>query len=490
MTDLTPTSYHQVVQRNQADVQRLIEHGATKPFLTYHLLIYTFLPLSALLIPRRKGSKYVRPVIFALTASIAIDTMKSRRMLLGANGYMLGLVTSWWIFWCGTLLVFNNPEKDFKRIEKTTIAPCDGSGPEHALLNGNEQPVDRNHGILNGGAIPSSNPVGSRRSTAPPVRLSAANHALKKPSHVRETLTWQPYPQPFLHRLNWSLGLLFNMRGPEWSWRISTLGPLPASVREQLNPCHPDAPYGPNCAEDPYRPAGYRGAKARLKASFLTFLKSYLCLDIAKCLMMRDPYFWGVVSSSLPPPFPSSLFSGYPVLLRVYRLHLTAFGIVSSLAYACSLNPITFLGLSLAFPKASRSLTSVPLDAPWLYSTAFGPFVESVINHGLAGCWGQWWHQLFRFGFTSTARWALSLLPVKLAPSSQVRRIVMAFLAFIVSGTIHACGSYTQHAKTKPLSGPFLYFSTSSCRPLGSQFRMYSPRPSCPRYATVNCHSG
>lgn len=131
---------------------------------------------------------------------------------------------------------------------------------------------------------------------------------------------------------------------------------------------------------------------------------------------------------------------------------------VSSLAYACSLSPVAFPGLSLAFPKASRPLASVPLDAPWLYSAAFGPFVESVINHGLAGCWGQCWHQLFRFGFTSTARWALSLLPVDLAPSPQVRRIVMAFLAFLVSGTIHGCGSYTQHANTKPLSGPFLYF--------------------------------
>ncbi|RMJ28382.1 hypothetical protein PHISP_00769 [Aspergillus sp. HF37] len=451
MTDPIPTSYHQVLQRNQAELQTSIDHGVVKPLFASILLLCTCLPLSALLVPRRKGSQYVRPAIFVLVVGIAIDIIKRRRTNLGANGYMVGLITAWWVFWCGTLLVFNDVERHFKRIERrTTTVACNVGESEHTQLNGYEMTGD-NHEISKDHRISSSNSRQFRGSAASQARSHAADSSFKQPSHQGEILTWQTYPQPFLHRLNWALGLLFNLRGPEWNWRISTLGPFPEPVNVQLNQHHLDEPYGP-------KGAGYPSPKARLTAACLTYLKSYLCLDVAKCVMMRDPYFWGVVSPSPPPPFPFDFLTGLPVLVRLYRLHVTAFGMISSMVYICSLNPITFLGLSLAFPKASRSLTDVPLDAPWLYSGAFGPFVVSVLDHGLAGCWGQWWHQLFRFGFTSPARWLLSLLPAKLASNSHFRRIAMALIAFLISGTLHACGSYTQNADTKPLSGAFLYF--------------------------------
>lgn len=37
-------------------------------------------------------------------------------------------------------------------------------------------------------------------------------------------------------------------------------------------------------------------------------------------------------------------------------------------------------------------------------------------------------------------------------------KLIQALVAFSVSGFIHACGSYTQMAPTRPLSGPFFFF--------------------------------
>lgn len=445
MLDPIPSSYQQVVAKNQVELQSLVEHGLAKPFFLYHLLIYSCLPLSALLVSGVKGSKYVRFAVFVLILSIAVDAIKYRRTLV-ASGYIVGLVMSWWAFWCGTLLVFNDVEKDFKRIERRT-ACFTGGRREQSFADGVKKPVN-GHSEVSKWSDFLHEPERPRRPTALRARSSAADLPQQRASE-REILVWQSYPQAFLHRLNWSLGLLFNMRGPEWNWRISSLSPLPKPVQAELNP---QSSYKP-CLTHPI----YPNAKVLLKGALLTSIKSYLCLDIAKCVMMRDPYFWGVISPTSP-PFPFNLLSRFPILVRLYRLHLTAFGVVSAVTYICSFNPIIFLGLSLAFPNASRSLTATPLDAPWLYANTFGPFIQPVLDHGLAGCWGHWWHQLFRFGFTSPARWVLSLLPAELTSNRQFRRIVYLSLAFLISGFMHSCGSYTHHGDTKPLSGPFLFF--------------------------------
>lgn len=446
MTDPLPRSHHQLAEENEGGVQALIANGTVKPFFLFHLLIYVGLPLLALLVPRRRGSKYLRPIVFALIVSIAVDAIKSRRTLLGANGYVVGLSLCWWIVWCAALLIFNDPERDFKRIERRAAADVSPHNGLEPVPNGNAAAIGDNAEIFNWNDA--SNDLGGTACST--VNREELDSPSKQLSEHQETFTWQGYPQPFLHRLNWVMGLLFNMRGPEWNWRVSTLEPLPKAVHVQLNPQHPDE----SCErKDPK----YANAKARLNAAFLTWLKSYLYLDLAKHLMMRDCYFWGVIPAP-PPPFPFNHLAGYPVLVHLYRLHVTAFGMIVALSYACSFGPVIFLGLSLAFPRASRTLTSAPLDEPWLYSDVFGPFVEAVLDNGLAGCWGQWWHQLFRFGFTSPARWLLSILPDKLASNRHFRRIVMMLSAFTISGTLHACGSYTQFGDTKPLSGTFLYF--------------------------------
>ncbi|GFF22059.1 hypothetical protein IFM61606_01206 [Aspergillus udagawae] len=423
-----PSSYRQILDNNRDQFELLIQHGDYKPFYLWHLFVFTALPLCGLLISRRRGARYLRPVVFALILGTAVDVTRHRRALLGGNGYMGGLVTAWWTIWSATILVFNDAERDFERIERRS---CNAACPDEVRTPDNENKPRSSDKAANGHI------------------LKAKQYASQRES---ETLAWQPYPRAFLHRLNWALGLLFNMRGPEWNWRISTLDPLPDSLQRQRTIRN-----GRSAREAIDKTSNEADpqldARARLNAFLLTFLKHYLLLDLVKVLMMHDPYFWGLVSSAPARPFP---FTYLPlptipvILVRLYRETLSGLGVYAALSFITPLNPIIFLGLSLAFPNASRALTRVPLDAPWLYSDSFGPLAGPSLDHGLIGCWSQWWHQLFRFGFTSTANFLLSLLPEHLAVRPSIRRTVTAVTAFSLSGLIHACGSYTQFAETTP----------------------------------------
>ncbi|PYH99480.1 hypothetical protein BO71DRAFT_394360 [Aspergillus ellipticus CBS 707.79] len=324
---------------------------------------------------------------------------------------MGGLVVAWWFVWAATLLVFHDPEREFRRVERRR---------GEAATNGHA-------------ALTTNRPA--------------------KPGP--ETLTWQSYPGPFWHRLNWVLGLLTNMRGPEWNWRVSTLGPFPPSVLSQLDSS--DSAQPEQHVTPPKLPADLR---CQLPAIISLCLKSYLALDLIKLLMIRDHYFMGLVSSPPDPPFPFDILAPCPFLVQTYRCTMTGIGVLSALAYVSCFNPLLFGGLSLAFPSAARAITSVPLDAGWLYPPAFGPFLTTILDSGLIGCWSQWWHQIFRYGFISTSQWILSLLGNGKSnpPTRSTRRLVTLIVAFSVSGFLHACGSYAQIPDTCPLTGTYRFF--------------------------------
>ncbi|PWY85760.1 hypothetical protein BO94DRAFT_96727 [Aspergillus sclerotioniger CBS 115572] len=408
-------SYRHLVHDNHARFESFIQTGIVKPVLLWNLVIPAMLPVLALLVPHQKGARYVRPLVMACVIGLAYDTICHRRMLLGGNGYMGGLVPAWGCIWSATLLIFRNVECDFQRIERHSLPPVTAGPDGDASLNGHTR------------------------------ETRCRDATLERP----ETLTWQAYPQTLFHRLNWILGLVLNMRGPEWNWRISSLGALPPSVQLQLNPKH-----------NKHNNAIPKSNNMRtcLRAAFATWLKSYLIIDLIKLLMIRDQYFLGAVYPSPDPPFPFHHLAPYPALVHVYRCLITGVAILAALKYVCSLNPLLFGGLSLAFPNAARTLTSVPLSAAWLYPPAFGPFFTSVFDDGLAGCWSQWWHQLFRFGFTSTAHWLLSFLPARLSNTRTIRRFFTVIIAFALSGLVHASGSYVQYRETIPLTGAFRFF--------------------------------
>ncbi|KAJ5851604.1 uncharacterized protein N7529_010989 [Penicillium soppii] len=436
MADPRHGSYRDLAKNFQTELDFVIEQGIYKPIFLYHIVIIHALPIIGLVIPSSRGGKYFRKVLFALCVGIAIEILQNRRAVVGGNGYMLGLMTAWWLIWTATLFIFTNIERDFKRIERKPGVQHQKS--THFNKNTNsvaEEPLDLS------------------------ISLSEQQDT--------NAFLWQSYPPKFSHRLDWSVGLLFNLRGPEWNWRVPHLVPLPRSIHRQL---HSGFSEKINAQEDSTYPTG----QERLWAAFRKFVIGYLVLDFLKIILMSDPYFRGIApaNSLSPPPFPFYYFPGlavHPVLAQLCRTIYSAGAVFFALEVVTSLNPLFFLGLSLVFPNGARNLTAAPLGASWLYSDAFGPFVQSVLDYGLAGCWGRWWHQLFRNGFMNTARWILSLLPASLVSHPQFRRVTYVVVAFCTSGFVHACGSHTQLASTYPVSGPFLFFTLQSFAILAEQ---------------------
>ncbi|GKZ89427.1 hypothetical protein AnigIFM59636_011648 [Aspergillus niger] len=420
-----PFSYRRLIHDNQAQFESLVQNGDVKPVLLWHLMLPLVLSILALLVPQQRGGRYVRPLVLACVIGITSNVLQHRRMLTGGNGYMGGLIPVWSTIWSATILLFRDVERDFKRIERHPLSST------MTISNGDA--------ALNGHAKESKCMVTTHNSSAEPV-------------------SWQPYPQTLSRRLNWVISVATSMRGPEWNWRISTMGALPASVQAQLNNSsehHSEEEKATTTTNTNPEPITMR---TRLRATLTLFIQSYLLLDLIKLLMIRDQYFMGSVSPPAPPPFPFHHLIPYPILIHIYRCLVTGTGVLAALNYVTCLNPLIFGGLSLAFPNAAKSLTSVPLSAPYLYPPAFGPFFTSILDHSLAGCWSLWWHQLFRYGFISAAHWLLSLLPSRLSTSRSVRRVLTAFVAFSLSGLVHASGSYVQNRETYPFAGPFRFF--------------------------------
>ncbi|KAF4190548.1 hypothetical protein CNMCM8694_003590 [Aspergillus lentulus] len=206
-----PSSYRQILDNNRDQFELLIHHGDYKPFYLWHLLVFTALPLCGLLISRRRGARYLRPVLFAVILGTAVDVMRHRRALLGANGYMGGLVTAWWTIWSATILIFNDVERDFERIERRSgNATCPGKAP----------PPDN------------ENKPRSSDKAANGHILKAKQYASQRES---EDLAWQPYPRAFLHRLNWAGKGQPEMGSPPVKqWARPAIRPIRSPMHERV----------------------------------------------------------------------------------------------------------------------------------------------------------------------------------------------------------------------------------------------------------------
>ncbi|OKL64409.1 hypothetical protein UA08_00215 [Talaromyces atroroseus] len=433
------THFHLISEREK-EFNGLFRTGAFSPLLLQHVFATFALLIIPLVIRHRNfyHSRLLRYGFHAIITVLSLYTIREVRFLGPANGYAVGLITTWFYIWSSTMLIANNVQRDFKRIEKE---------PEEVTKNTRENDV-------------------SKQSDPP----EAVNQC-RTPSHsgqvVLKVYRWQPYPQQLSHRVDWVCDLIFNFRGPNWNWRLRSLPPLPEAVIRDT--------------EDQARSSKQRGTRltdckpsVRLQYAFRAFLRDYIALDFLKLLLMRDPYFWGFVDNPLPPPWPFSILAFSPALVRAYRLTASLAAVLFALDIITSLNPIFFLGLSLAFPSFSRSITHQPLDEAWLYPESFGS-AAAVLDHGLIGTWNTWWHQLFRFGFSECSRFISDLL---LLPCNQkqgdnnnnddndknhtsfyksARRILQVMLAFSLSGLVHAMGSYTTFADSRPWNA-FLFF--------------------------------
>ncbi|MDI1491616.1 MAG: hypothetical protein OHK93_002825 [Ramalina farinacea] len=219
----------------------------------------------------------------------------------------------------------------------------------------------------------------NRQISSPASKPSATDEPKPNP-----TYKWQSLPPTFLHRLHWITELFASLRYPRWSIAIPGLPPPPPEITSQLSLPHNPKP----------SPHSTTTRLQLLRHNLPKLLFLYLCLDIFKTLTTGDPYFWSLTpAASIPSPLP------FPRTTRTFlsaAYAYTALQAITTLAplfYACLLGPETIGEWAW----------------PWLYSPYFGD-LRAVSRNGLAGAWGQWWHQLFRFAFETMGEGAAGAL--------------------------------------------------------------------------------
>ncbi|KAF1940932.1 hypothetical protein EJ02DRAFT_405553 [Clathrospora elynae] len=425
-----PHSHHDVIEHYHQQYDRQIASGQYHPFLYPCGTFGALFVIIYLLIPHqnRPWLKNGRYLAFAWITAFAAYTVLYTRARGMAPSLGVGLISAWSVAWVGAILICNDAQTEFMRIERTEGAF--GNAKKENEVNGNtnlkgeegkERDSHAKDSIVNG-------------------------HAGPRDRHG--SFAWQPYPlTPFIERLDWVLDIFCNFRGAGWNWRISALPPPPKAIQEQLHqnsgstaPKHSNKMHAGQVTTYPNR-FSLLGANAK------TLITGYLVLDALKTAMMYDPYFWGSVERS-PPSYLPSLVTQSPVLTHMYRLTLSMLAIKSALQAIFSLGPLVFSGV------LSPSLIGVRGEH-WMYPETWAPY-SVVLQKGLAGWWGSWWHQTFRFAFQEPSRKLVEVWGMDKRGSKA--KAVQLVIAFGLSGLVHGSGSFTCAGETRPVRGPMAFF--------------------------------
>ncbi|TGJ86949.1 hypothetical protein E0Z10_g1795 [Xylaria hypoxylon] len=265
---------------------------------------------------------------------------------------------------------------------------------------------------------------------------------------------WQEYPidASFWTRLDWAFDIVSSFRLTGWNWAPSCLPPYKPPPR--IGECQLPLEYGLHKSKQGYERILSRG-KLIVFRWFFNFIPSYIIVDLCATLITADPYF--IVGPEHNYPLPAHLASLHPVLLSLQRTMLSFVGIYFALQYAFNAGVIL---LALYCPPILGFRAH-----PWHLPSSTGSFTQ-VLDRGLSGFWGAWWHQTFRVGFSALTRW---LVQHGYLPSSRrsgdggramITSLVGAIIAFAQSGLIHSAGSYTSVPVTH-YWGPPLFFALS-----------------------------
>lgn len=250
---------------------------------------------------------------------------------------------------------------------------------------------------------------------------SGLKHDECSSSGVKHVERWQSMPNTAYKRLFWILDLLGSLRALHWS-----------------------------CGESQH-PIPIGAYKKRLKnttsiqENFGKLLFVSLCIDCLKEVIALDPYFWGFTEHD-PPDYIKRIL---PVgdFIQAYRM-LVAFAVlyiaIEFVSVVAVLLFVNVLGPSLAGTWGNE----------WAYSPQYGSF-DAVCTRGLQGWWGTWWHQMFRLTLTPPANAIINTLHVP--REGMIASTLRLVIPFLISGAIHASGSYTMWGNTRPINS-FLFF--------------------------------
>ena len=307
MDSARPKTYHEAIGLYQAQYDSAIDSGTQSHFilpqaLFGYMLLFTYLFIFPTPSPALRQLRYA---IFAIIVYHSISTMRHARTMGMNYGIGVGLCSSWCILWSATFLIFKEPHRDLSRIKR--------SSSRHTSLGSKQGNVGTSTRTL----------------------LANSNKAITHENVHRTPLVWESMPNRIWRRLDWILDLLTNLRGLNWSWKVTEKLPPPCELVARHQP--------------PLRSTLWSSVSKTLLLS--------LCLDIIKVAMMVDPYFWGLAG------YPSLRTNSMPLLDRVaigtYRSVLSFAAIYVAVLWIYALVPLVcvhFLGPDIAGKFAQTDL--------------------------------------------------------------------------------------------------------------------------------------
>ncbi|KAL6245445.1 hypothetical protein RBB50_007444 [Rhinocladiella similis] len=442
--------YRQTLAERQRLYNAAIASKEFTPFLyPWDSLPSAYLLLALLIAPRllRKQGRFVRLAAFGLTLAHSLYLYADRRTLWMAGGYGIGLINQWGVIMAAALLLFNDPAESFRRLEIRSPRL--------------ESERFRPNGTTSTASVDATAKVDLRKRKVPGIYTSTNVKQNPFPSSTQPAtrpydMVWQGFPHDkgFLHTVDWVADLVTSFRGPNWGHRIPTLGDIDGPI--------PPDPSGRH-SEDDGRSKTTAAPKQSLQAlrvrAVQDFVVGYLLLDLLKTTMITDPYFLGTAPLDSPTPWLwlAAVNETLPIATRIVRLFMSICGVISALTLIFSLSPLFFASILPTLVEISH-VTKSPLLEPWMYAPFWYPPTTSVMHTGLAGFWGRFWHQMFRFGISEPARFIIERTGID--KRGNTARVIQLLVAFGLSGSIHAAGSYTTFSivPSRPFSGPLLFF--------------------------------
>lgn len=386
----------------------LIASGQAVPFVYPWAGLGAIATFVYLLVDHRQSSilRWLRYPLFAALCVFQTWCILFTRARHPAGAFGVGLFSSFGVLLVASLMIFNDCQRDFRRI-------------------------DRGHRRSGSNASVVSN--GSASGMTSPMAASS--------------FVWQSYPATIGARLDWIFDMFGSFRGIGWNWQISIIPLAPKHVESQLSGTT-DVPPSESVTVSRAGIRRFTDRRALLKHTVIKLIIGYIALDIIKVMMSNDPYFSGYIDSP-PPQYLPAIVRSSRILVTYYRLIVGLLALYVALTEAFALGPLFFCGI--LGPDRIGVRGEAWMNPPDM----FGSYT-AVFDHGLAGWWGTWWHQTFRFSFEATSGSLLRALGIE--KKSTAGKMISLFVAFFLSGCIHAAGSYTQLGHTRPLMGPFRFF--------------------------------
>ncbi|RGP65642.1 hypothetical protein FLONG3_9145 [Fusarium longipes] len=351
-----------------------------------------------------------------------------------APAYATGLMGVWGILANLNILVWTNPQADHARIIRI---------PKDKTITKSSSGITMND-VLDTSHI-QGNGLRQRKSHAEANAPSGDIGIRAKDQDLQDTVcVWQKFPEngSFGQRLNWTFDLATNFRQVGWNCSISSVPrpEIPNSIRDGDLVSFKDMPvisksgYYRNLTEREF-------VWTRLRSIFiLTFV-----LDFCSVFMVKDPYCtYGPDQDLAPPLFLQQL---PPWLLQAYRELICLVGIYAAIDAIFNLHDLfQYYVFSYVYPMRGEL---------WQYTNIFGPFSQ-ILDRGLAGWWGAFWHQTFRLQFIAPAKFLVD--KGYLQRRTLTAQIVTMYVSFIQSGLLHGAGSISSMPTTKPWRAPVFFF--------------------------------